>query len=309
MPFSKEKTDYFIDAIQERLSSGTANGWETNFLTSMSEKFEKYGTKTTLSEKQYAALLRTLKVSSSDLPNSKQSSSGEDNSPTNRTSSYKPPASRQKPQQQKKIYIRNPVRRLLPWPLRGLVPYRIAVDVGSTSKSSGDGSNAMLVIALIVGAILLFAMFGSGSSNGSRDQITISPATTAPQSVQGGIVTAIIDGDTIRIRGMSRDVRLVGFDTPETFRPQCSRESALGREATSRLVQMVTTAKELEFRELRCACPSSTLGTNDCNFGRACGILKVDGKDVGKRLIAEGLATPFHCGHTSCPRRPRPWCN
>jgi hypothetical protein len=25
-------------------------------------------------------------------------------------------------------------------------------------------------------------------------------------------------------------------------------------------------------------------------------------------LIAEGLAVPFVCGATSCPKTPRPWC-
>jgi hypothetical protein len=25
-------------------------------------------------------------------------------------------------------------------------------------------------------------------------------------------------------------------------------------------------------------------------------------------LIAEGLAVPFQCGETRCPKTPRPWC-
>jgi hypothetical protein len=45
-----------------------------------------------------------------------------------------------------------------------------------------------------------------------------------------------------------------------------------------------------------------------CNHGRACGTLRSNGRDVGAILIAEGLAVPFVCGATSCPKTPRPWC-
>lgn len=32
------------------------------------------------------------------------------------------------------------------------------------------------------------------------------------------------------------------------------------------------------------------------------------GRDVGDILIAEGLAVPFVCGPTRCPKKPHPWC-
>src|SRR4051812_18529595 len=44
-----------------------------------------------------------------------------------------------------------------------------------------------------------------------------------------------------------------------------------------------------------------------CNYGRLCGSLTVGARDAGQILIGEGLAHPYVCGATSCPRR-RQWC-
>ena len=118
----------------------------------------------------------------------------------------------------------------------------------------------------------------------------------------------IIDGDTIDVRGMTANVRLVGFNTPETWRPSCAAERQLGERATMRLGQLVRGAASIEFERVACSCRPGTEGTDQCNFGRLCGSLIVDGQDVGGTLIAEGLAVPYRCGRTSCPPRPEPWC-
>ena len=119
---------------------------------------------------------------------------------------------------------------------------------------------------------------------------------------------ALTDGDTIRLHGEKKGTRLVGFNTPETFKPTCDRGLELGRRATARLKELVATAK-LELKKIPCACEPGTEGTDACNFGRSCGILRADGRDVGQILISEGLAAPFRCGLTSCPPTPRPWCD
>ncbi|WP_052265349.1 SH3 domain-containing protein [Ruegeria sp. ANG-R] len=118
----------------------------------------------------------------------------------------------------------------------------------------------------------------------------------------------IVDGDTIDVRGMPANVRLVGFNTPETWKPSCTAERQLGERATARLGQLVRDAAAIEFERVACACRPGTEGTDQCNFGRLCGALFVNGQDVGRRLIAEGLAVPYRCGRTSCPPRPEPWC-
>lgn len=117
----------------------------------------------------------------------------------------------------------------------------------------------------------------------------------------------IIDGDTIRLLDRRPDVRLVGFNAPETMRTRCPAEAALGEKAKQRLRQIVN-GGNLQFEFVACSCAPGTEGTDACNFGRRCGVLKSNGRDVGATMIAEGIAVPFICGATSCPATPRPWC-
>jgi endonuclease YncB( thermonuclease family) len=118
----------------------------------------------------------------------------------------------------------------------------------------------------------------------------------------------VIDGDTVDISGQAANVRLVGFNTPETWRPSCSKELEVARRATARLTDLVRKAQSIEFRHVACLCRKGTEGTDQCNFGRQCGSLIVNGIDVGKTLIQESLAVPYRCSATSCPRRPQVWC-
>lgn len=117
----------------------------------------------------------------------------------------------------------------------------------------------------------------------------------------------VVDGDTIRVHHKQPDVRLVGFNAPETHRAACEVEAELGAKATRRLRELVRT-NNLDFEFVPCACQPGTEGTQACNYGRRCGTLKASGRDVGAILIEEGLAVPFRCGATRCPRTPRPWC-
>jgi endonuclease YncB( thermonuclease family) len=117
----------------------------------------------------------------------------------------------------------------------------------------------------------------------------------------------VIDGDTIRLHHQKPDVRLVGFNAPETRRALCEVERALGDRATARLRDLVRSSK-LDFEFIACACLPGTEGTPYCNYGRRCGTLKADGRDVGAILISENLAVPFVCGQTRCPSTPKPWC-
>lgn len=115
----------------------------------------------------------------------------------------------------------------------------------------------------------------------------------------------IIDGDTIRAHG--HPYRLVGFDAPETgSRARCGAEIELGHRATGRLRELVDAAK-LDLTEITCSCPRGTHGTRFCNYGRRCGTLTADDRDVGAILIAEKLAHPLLCAATRCPPA-RSWC-
>jgi endonuclease YncB( thermonuclease family) len=102
--------------------------------------------------------------------------------------------------------------------------------------------------------------------------------------------------------------RLIGFDAAETGdQARCAYERELGDRATARLRQLIGSAASSELTPVPCACRPGTHGTRECNYGRSCGTLRANGRDVGPVLIAEGLARRYVCGATSCPPR-QSWC-
>ena len=170
----------------------------------------------------------------------------------------------------------------------------------SARPSSKGHFHEFIFPGVIVVALVIYAAFQN------------SPSLTSNNPSSSGTIIhnsfSITDGDTIRISGENKGTRLVGFNTPETFSPRCEREAQLGRRATARLKEIVASS-DMELVKVPCACPSGTEGTDACNFGRSCGVLRANGKDVGDILISEGLAVRFVCGRTSCPSTPRPWCD
>jgi len=115
----------------------------------------------------------------------------------------------------------------------------------------------------------------------------------------------VIDGDTIALNG--KTIHLVGFIAPETQDARCNTERDLGDKAAKRLRDLVG-ASSLDFSLVMCPCPAATLGKWFCNFGRTCGPLKANGRDVGDVLVEEGLAATYSCGKAGCPKTTRLWC-
>jgi endonuclease YncB( thermonuclease family) len=134
------------------------------------------------------------------------------------------------------------------------------------------------------------------------------PETAKPAAVANSLSVRVIDGDTISLQDGKPNVRLVGFNAPETgSRAKCEAERQKGEAATQRLRELVSNGRS-EFKQVACSCAHGTEGSDACNYGRRCGTLRVNGADVGSTLINGGLAVRFVCGATSCPPLPRPWC-
>ena len=93
-----------------------------------------------------------------------------------------------------------------------------------------------------------------------------------------------IDGDTLAI-GNER-IRLVGYDTPETYRAKCSFEKALGDGATARLRALIGSGLIVDL----------TILPGRDRYGRLLGRFAVGGDSVGRILVAEGLARPYKGG-------------
>lgn len=100
----------------------------------------------------------------------------------------------------------------------------------------------------------------------------------------------VIDGDTILFQ-RSR-VRLLGFDTPETYQPRCEYELAIGLKATSALESLLRSPHRVDL----------TIQPGLDRYGRHLGRLFFDGVDVGTILINNGLARGYSGG------RRQSWC-
>jgi len=115
----------------------------------------------------------------------------------------------------------------------------------------------------------------------------------------------VVDGDTFRVAGQS--YRLVGIDTPESApRARCLNERELATRATRRLRELVA-GRNVLLERVPCSCPAGTEGTPACNYGRLCGALWSDNRNVGQILIDEGLAKKYDCSGGTCPPKPN-WC-
>ena len=101
---------------------------------------------------------------------------------------------------------------------------------------------------------------------------------------------AVVDGDTVRLAGET--IRLVGFDTPETYRADCETERARGDAATERLRELLARASSAQL---------AYLPRRD-QYGRDQARLMLDGQDVANIMIGEGLARRYSGGQR------RSWC-
>ncbi|MBB2685246.1 UNVERIFIED_ORG: endonuclease YncB(thermonuclease family) [Rhizobium etli] len=294
---TQQQVVHYRNRIDTVLSGGTLTDWQRQFLVDIRDKLGRYGARTRLSEKQLTMLDRLagpppqsnlqVVVTNSRSEPSRSQPLGED---TQR--SYRGGSRLGRP-----FRVRNPLR-----PRNFLRPPRAI-------RSFSLARTRMMLIAfacvMVVGLVGSFLGGADGTARVSSYRADVAEPDLNRSSASSSFT--VTDGDTIRLGDGTR-VRLVGFNTPEKFEPQCSNEGILGNRASERLKELVATASSMDVQLVRCSCKPGTEGTKKCNYGRSCGRLSLDGRDVGKTLISEGLAVPFVCGATGCPPTPRPWC-
>ena len=116
-----------------------------------------------------------------------------------------------------------------------------------------------------------------------RDAIAFLPDRDAPVCT----VVKVVDGDTVDLqctRSGGR-VRLMGFDTPETFQARCTEEKSLGLAAKNYLHRRLTSARRIvpEFH-----------GSD--KYNRLLARFIVDGKPLEQIMVAEGVAVYYDGG-------------
>ena len=146
-----------------------------------------------------------------------------------------------------------------------------------------------LLLLLAVGAAVLIGV-PARREGSDRD------AQSAPASWPGGRIRAegafglchegggrncVVDGDTVWIAG--EKVRIAGIDAPETHEFQCPEEAALGRRAALRLQALLNGGP----------LTATAADRNRDPNGRQLRNIAVNGRDVGKTLVAEGLVREY----------------
>ena len=112
--------------------------------------------------------------------------------------------------------------------------------------------------------------------------------STAQPGAESGVVTKVVDGDTIDVGGVGR-IRVIGIDTPE--RGACGFESAtlaMAARVDGRVVELFPGAADDADR-----------------YGRLLRYVEVDGVDVGLALIEDGWAIARYDSRDGYGRHPR----
>jgi endonuclease YncB( thermonuclease family) len=101
-------------------------------------------------------------------------------------------------------------------------------------------------------------------------------------------ILRVVDGDTVTLmcgeQGLE-SARLLGFDTPEKYAPQCLGEFLAAERASWALRTLIQKAERLELAHE---------GTD--RYGRALVRLTLDGQDVARLMIRAGHARAYGGG-------------
>ena len=102
------------------------------------------------------------------------------------------------------------------------------------------------------------------------------------------------DGDTcyVTYKGKNDKVRLLGLDTPEISNPKCEQEYALGIDARNFVNNLISEGVSIKFKT----------EYNRDFFGRILSYVIVDGENVSKKMVSNGLGVRYDRGNK------KDWC-
>ena len=140
----------------------------------------------------------------------------------------------------------------------------------------------LLPIAAVLCAVSL-SIWGSGMLQGTKSPRASAAATTSRGLVfglcnEGGLTNCVASGDSFYLGG--KTVRVAGIEAPQLYGAACPKEAALGRKSAMHL-QGLLNSGELEM---------TTAGQDLDRYGLLLRNVAVDGRDVGRTLVAAGLA-------------------
>lgn len=124
--------------------------------------------------------------------------------------------------------------------------------------------------------------------------VTLPPLVSAPSSSAECRVVEVVDGDTVTLSCPGRQAeraRLIGFDTPELFSPQCASERASAMQAKLHLATLIREADRLDV-----------VNHGRDRYDRALVAMSVDGRPVASQMIDAGLARSYEGGQR------KGWC-
>lgn len=117
-----------------------------------------------------------------------------------------------------------------------------------------------------------------------------SPPAKRPVPAWSGVVTYVVDGDTVRVRppggGKPVSVRIEGIDAPEI----CQTGGAASRDALMRRVLGQRVAVH---------------GRRHDDYGRLLAVITVKGEDTGQWMVAQGLAWSYRYRADAGPYAPQ----
>lgn len=109
---------------------------------------------------------------------------------------------------------------------------------------------------------------------------------SACNRVSGTRIVRVIDGDTLKVQltdGKTETVRIIGINTPESVDPR-KRVQCFGPEASERMHA---------FAEGKGVTLEAGSGDDRDDYSRLLRYVRLDGMDLGARMIAEGYARHY----------------